>query len=93
MTDNQVRNVPHHLVLEGRRRLSISGVQDVESFDETGVVCATVKGTLLIKGSGLHVDRLNLEGGELSIEGNVDSMEYVDSENNRGGGFFARLFR
>ena len=93
MIDNQARSIPHHLVLENRRRLSISGVQDVESFDENGIVCATVKGTVVVKGSELHVDRLNLDGGELSVEGNVDSVEYVDSARDTGGGFFARLFR
>ena len=92
MTDERIRNMPHHLILEGRARLSISGVEDVESFDESGVVCRTSKGTLVVKGSGLHVDRLNLEGGELSVEGCVDGLLYEDSAQNKGGGFFSRLF-
>lgn len=91
--DEQTRAMPHHLILEGRNRLSISGVENVESFDETGIVCQTTKGILIIKGSDLHVDRLNIEGGELSLEGQVDSMGYDDSVQDKGGSFLSRLFR
>ncbi|MDR0324880.1 MAG: sporulation protein YabP [Oscillospiraceae bacterium] len=82
---------PHHLILDGRERLLISGVADVESFDENGVVCKTTQGTLLVRGSGLRVDKLSLEGGELSVEGKIDSLAYEDSE--QAGGFWSRLFR
>ena len=82
---------PHHLILDGRARLLISGVSDVESFDEDGVVCNTSQGVLLVRGSGLKVDKLSLEGGELSVEGKVDSLLYEDTAPT--GGLFARLFR
>jgi sporulation protein YabP len=79
------------LILDGRERLLISGVTDVEKFDENGVVCQTSLGTLLVRGGGLRVDKLSLEGGELSIEGRVDSLAYEDAA--QTGGFFSRLFR
>ena len=82
---------PHHLILDGRARLLISGVCDVDSFDEDGVVCRTAQGTLLVRGSGLRVDKLSLEGGELSVEGKVDSLIYEDAA--ASGGFWSRLFR
>jgi sporulation protein YabP len=81
----------HHLILDGRERLLISGVSDVESFDESGVVCKTAQGTLLVRGSALRVDKLSLEGGELSVEGKVDSLVYEDAA--PSGGLWARLFR
>ncbi len=83
---------PHHLVMEGRSRLSIAGVEDVESFDEEGVICATSKGTLIIKGQGLRIDKLVIEGGELNIEGTIDSLEYEDTVTEKGG-FFSRMLR
>ncbi len=82
---------PHHLILDARNRLSVSGVSDVDSFDEKGVVCVTSLGTLVIRGTGLKVDKLSIEGGELAVEGKVDSMVYEEAP--QQGGFFSRLFR
>lgn len=89
---NKRMELPHHVILEGRTRLSISGVEDVDSFDETTVVLYTSKGLLSVKGANLRVDRLSIEGGELSIEGTVDALQYHD-EQRAEGGFFSRLFR
>jgi sporulation protein YabP len=82
---------PHNLILDGRERLLISGVNDVESFDEDGVVCKTALGTLLVRGSNLRVDKLSLEGGELSVEGLINSLIYEDAASE--GGLWSRLFR
>lgn len=89
--DEKNRGLPHHVILEGRTRMSVAGVEDVESFDEQSVICATSKGLLIIKGEGLHIDRLNIEGGELSIEGTINSFEYED-DLPKSGGFWSRLF-
>jgi sporulation protein YabP len=76
--------------LDGRSRLSVTGVQDVESFDEETVVLVTVQGTMVVRGEGLHLQMLSLESGQVTVEGRVDSMTYEDDA--PGGGFFARLF-
>lgn len=89
--DDRVKNLPHQLILDGRSRLFITGVSDVDSFDENGVSCKTSRGMLIVRGSGLRVDKLSLEGGELSIEGQVDSLVYEDTA--PAGGFWSRLFR
>ncbi len=90
--DKKTVQLPHHIILDGRERLSITGVEDVESFDENAVVMSTSQGVLMIKGTGLRVDRLSLEGGELNIEGTVDSLQYEDTQPAQGG-FLSRLFR
>lgn len=82
----------HHLIMEGRERLSLSGVEDVESFDENAIIMYTSKGLLTIRGTELHIERLSLEGGEVNVEGFVDSIEYQDSDKARRG-LFARLFK
>ena len=89
---NNIAQMPHHVIIEGRERMSIAGVEDVESFDEDSIICTTTRGTLVVKGHGLHIDKLNIEGGELNVEGAVDSLEYEDSTIVTGG-FFSRLFR
>ena len=83
----------HHLILEDRERLSVSGVEEVESFDENTIVMHTNRGTLVIRGENLHIEKLSLDGGDLTVEGDVDSLTYEDSRDRQSGGLFARLFR
>lgn len=85
--------VAHHLILEDRERLSVSGVEEVESFDENTIVMHTSQGTLIIRGENLHIEKLSLDGGDLKVEGDVDSLTYEDGRGDRSGGFFSRLFR
>lgn len=84
--------MPHLLNLSERRVLSVSGVQDVDSFDETTVVIYTEQGELTVKGTGLHINRLNIETGDLTLEGHVESLVYTELHT-RSGGFFGKLFR
>lgn len=90
-SEDRIREMPHTIILEGREKLSVAGVTDVHSFDETQVVLETVRGMLVVRGQGLHVERLQLEAGELIVLGEVDSMEYDDSLQPRAG-LLARLF-
>lgn len=81
----------HKLSLDGRGRLNVSGVSDIESFDEQMVVLLTSRGTLVVRGEQLHLEMLSLEGGEVRLEGQVDSLIYETDHHE--GGFFSRLFR
>lgn len=82
---------PHHMILEDRRRLSVSGVEEVESFDENTIIMDTSQGTLVVRGENLHIEKLSLDGGDLKVEGDIDALTYEDSRRDKGG-FFARLF-
>ena len=82
----------HHVILEGRASLSVSGVEEVESFDENAIVMRTSLGTLVVRGEELHIEKLSLDGGDLRVEGMVDSLTYEDDGGSRGGSL-ARLFR
>lgn len=88
---NSIPQAAHRLELVGRERLVVSGVEDVERFDETGVVMSTAAGTLVVTGEDLHIGKLSLDGGELHVDGRVDSISYEDDGAGRGG-FFSRLF-
>ncbi len=81
--------VRHHILLENRDRLAVSGVEEVERFDENEVVLATALGALIIRGENLHIEQLSLDGGELKVEGAVDSMTYEAPQERRG--FWSRL--
>lgn len=83
----------HNLMLDNRKSLSISGVSDVDSFDEQIVVVYTDIGELTIKGKNLHINKLNIDVGEMQIEGQIDSLVYNDNKPLSEGGLFSRLFK
>ena len=89
--DERNREMPHTVILEGREKLSVSGVVDVQSFDEEQVLLETVRGMLVVRGQGLHVERLQLEAGELIVQGEIGLMEYDDSVQPRSS-LLGRLF-
>lgn len=81
----------HTLMLDNRSKLSLTGVEDVSGFNEEAVSVRTTEGTLIIRGSGLHIDRLNLETGDVSVDGSIDSMQYLGSDGSKSK--LSRLFR
>ena len=95
-TSGKVRQeIVHNLILENRKKLSVSGVDEVESFNEEEIILRTLQsGVLVIKGSELHINRLNVETGDVNITGIVDSMDYIaETPDNKGSGFLARLLK
>jgi sporulation protein YabP len=80
--------------MEQRTGLKITGVVNVNSFDENTILIDTEEGAMTIKGNGLHVSRLSLEKGEADIDGKVDSLIYLDkkSHQKRGEGLIKHLF-
>ena len=88
--DNTAAEKNYGMTLERRGRAAITGVTDVESFDETAVILHTHGGRLILTGSGLHVNSLQLEEGRLTVEGSIDSAAYDGPGGKRRGGFFRR---
>ena len=72
------RKLPHTLRLDERKTLALTGVEDVESFDEAQIVMRTTGGSLIIKGSGLQMDKLSLDTGEVSVSGLVTDLLYEE---------------
>ena len=82
---------PHRIALDERERLSVTGVDEVLCFDEDRIVMRTVKGELTVAGEGLHIGKLSLDGGELHVDGRIDSLLYEDADR-PSGGLLSRLF-
>lgn len=82
--------LPHKLTLNERKALTMSGVTEVVSFDETEVVLRTSLGTLYVQGSGLQLKTLSMDGGQVAVDGAVQSLVY--EENKPAGGLLRRLF-
>lgn len=81
--------MPHRLALSERKKLTVTGVAEVISFEDTAVVLQTGMGTLTVQGSELQLKTLSLEGGQVEVEGNIAALIY---EEPRQGGWLSRLF-
>ena len=82
----------HGFTLMNRSHAEISGVIDVDCFNEQVVVLRTPMGTLTISGAALNISHLNLEEGRLVVEGEFASAEYSQGKRAGGKGFLGRLF-
>ena len=78
------------LTLDRREKAVLTGVTDVERFDENEVILHTHGGRLVLTGAGLHVSSLQLEEGRLLVDGAIDGMMYDGGAVKRRGGFFRR---
>ena len=83
----------HNVIMEGRSKVSISGVTDVDCFDENKILIYTVMGELTIKGKHLQVDDFSVDTGEMSLKGDVWSLTYGDKDKRTTLSWFAKLFR
>lgn len=82
--------LPHKLTLDERKKLTMSGVTEVVSFDEESVVLKTCLGTLLIQGQQLQLKQLTIDGGQVAVEGHIGALSY--EEPRQPGGWLSRLF-
>ena len=84
-----------NLIMENRERLSVTGVVDVDSFNDESIILETDLGTLIVKGQDLHINKLNLDNAELIVEGDIESCSYSDKEygKSKGLNFFGNLFK
>lgn len=82
--------MPHKLTLNNRSSLTVTGVNDVVSFDDSVVVLRTELGTLIVQGSQLQLKTLSIQGGQVDVEGKVASLLY--EEPRVKGGWKHRLF-
>jgi len=82
----------HSLTLTGRTRAVLSGVEDVDCFNEQIVVLRTPLGDLTLTGDSLNISQLNLDEGRLVVEGEITSVEYARRGKSGSRGFFGKLF-
>lgn len=92
LAEQKTVHTPHSLILENRKTLTATGVSNVDSFDEQTVVAYTDLGELVIHGTNLHINKLNVDSGELILDGEITSMSYTDNRATTGG-FLNRLFK
>ena len=92
MQDKTVKQ-NHNMILENRKSLSISGITDVDSFDEREIILYTQLGELTIQGRELHIDSMSVETGDMTITGDIWALVYGDKDKKGPISALGKLFR
>lgn len=85
------KSLPHKLVLDQRKNLTMTGVTEVVSFDDTAVILRTALGTLEVQGQQLQLKTLSLEGGQVIVDGHISALYYEEPRQHLS--FWERLSR
>lgn len=91
--EKKVMKKAHNVIIESRKNITVTGVMDIDSFDEESVILFTELGELAIKGVNLHINKIDVNSGDLSMEGEIESLTYSESGPQKASGFFSKLFR
>lgn len=90
------KSINHRLSLDNREEMEITGVMNVESFDDEEVIMETEQGLLAVRGENINIKHLNLEQGEVKITGLIFELAYSEqkgSSRDRGKSFLERIFK
>ncbi len=87
--------IVQNIILENREKLTISGVNDVLSFDDQIIIVETELGLLTVKGENIRINKLSLDTTEVIVEGKIFSLSYSEKslDKNSSGGFLGKLFK
>jgi sporulation protein YabP len=80
VSENRLNSKSQNILIEDRNNVTISGVEQVDSFNENTIILSTIKGGLSIKGENLNVSKLNLDEGNVKISGTINSLTYISKE-------------
>ena len=92
LESSQLRMRSHCIHMDNRQLMSVTGVKHVDSFNEYEIALLTDAGELHIEGNDLHISKLNLDDGQVVLEGEIIALEYSDEEQPRGS-IFSRMFK
>lgn len=91
---NMNSSILQNIVLENREKLSISGVNDILSFDDQIVILETQLGLLTVKGENLRINKLSTDSEEVTLEGDITSLSYSEKDIDRkSGSFISKIFK
>ena len=91
MIENTINKTIHNVIMENREKISISGVKKTENFDDKIIVLDTQMGQMTIKGDNLHISKMDIDTGNLSVTGNIYGLIYNETHNSNS--FIKRIFK
>lgn len=77
MAESKVKFKSQNIIIEDRMKITVTGVEQVESFNDNTIILTTVNGGMTIKGEGLNISKLNLDDGNVKIDGKVNGVAYT----------------
>jgi len=80
MTENRIRFKSQNITVEDREKVVITGVEQVESYNDNVVILNTIKGGITVKGEGLNISKLNLDDGSVIIGGKINGINYSSKD-------------
>lgn len=92
LMDSSLKLRSHCVHIDNRNVMSITGVRDVPSFNDEEILLTTDCGDICIEGAGLHITRLDLDDGQVIIEGEIIAFQYEDAPQAKSG-LFSRMFK
>ena len=93
MEEKRTVKLPHNIIMENCKDLTVTGVTDIDRFDEEMIVAYTECGELTIKGQMLHINKLDVQTGEMTVDGQIDHLSYDKGTTSQSKGFWARLLK
>lgn len=92
--ENTYETTTQKISIIDRKSLSIIGINNVEAFDNEEFIISTNYGRILLKGEGLEILKLDVQNGNISIKGKINSLAYIDaSMSSNKEGVFKKLFK
>ncbi|WP_416197254.1 MAG: sporulation protein YabP [Sporanaerobacter sp.] len=93
MGENDIGLKNQNIYLEDRTKLTITGVEQVESFNDNTIILITIKGGMTIKGEELNINKLNLEDGNVKIDGTINGILYNNRDSSGKGKLLEKMFK
>lgn len=93
MTANNLNQGSHNAILENRQKLELSGVTDVDSFNEEEIRLFTQLGELTVKGKNLHINEISVETGDVCVEGDVWALVYGEKDRRKKLSAIGKIFK
>ncbi|MCF6464556.1 sporulation protein YabP [Clostridium sp. Cult2] len=93
MTEIKTNFKNQNILVEDRNKVTITGVEQVESFNDNTIILRTIKGGMVIKGERLNVGKLNLDDGNVKIDGIINGINYVDKDLSQKGNIIGKIFK
>ena len=93
MTEAKAVFKNQNVFIEDRNKITITGVENVDSFNDSTVTLKTSKGGMIVEGKDLNVGNLNLDSGSIKISGIINGLTYSDKDLSQRGNFIEKIFR
>lgn len=93
--DKDLLSSNHNININSRKNISISGIKKVDNFDENEFLLETTMGYLKVIGKGLEIIKLDTYQGDISIKGEIDGLNYLESnkKNKKEESIISKLFK